>query len=106
MPRPLYPEGKSPWYPLDSRLSGPQSWSGRGGEEQNSQLLTGLEPPIIHPIAQRYTTELSRLHRKKNTFYLPLPQLWDSVFRHYFQMYLPFKILVFSYCTDIQQHKL
>jgi hypothetical protein len=23
-PRPLYPQGKSPWYPLDRRLGGPQ----------------------------------------------------------------------------------
>jgi hypothetical protein len=26
------PQGKSPWYPLDRRLGGPQSRSGRGGE--------------------------------------------------------------------------
>jgi hypothetical protein len=60
-PRPLYPKGKSPWYPLDRRKGGPQSESGRGGEEKNSQPLSGLEPPIIQPVAQRYTTELSRL---------------------------------------------
>jgi hypothetical protein len=30
-----------------------------GGEEKNSQPL-GLEPPIIQPVAQRYTAELSR----------------------------------------------
>jgi hypothetical protein len=35
--------------------------SERGGEEKNSQPLTGLEPPIIQPAAQRYTTELCRL---------------------------------------------
>jgi hypothetical protein len=33
-PRPFYPAGKNPWYPLDRRLDGPQSWSGRGGEEK------------------------------------------------------------------------
>jgi hypothetical protein len=55
------PQGKSPWYPLDSRLGGPQSRSGRGGEEKNSQHLLGLEPPINQPVAQRYTAELSRL---------------------------------------------
>jgi hypothetical protein len=33
-PRPLYPQGKSPWYPLDRRLGGPQSQSGYGGEEK------------------------------------------------------------------------
>jgi hypothetical protein len=31
-------------------------------KEKNSQPLPGLEPPIIQPVAQRYTTELSRLH--------------------------------------------
>jgi hypothetical protein len=30
--RPLYPQGKSRWYPLDRRLSGPQSRSGRSGD--------------------------------------------------------------------------
>jgi hypothetical protein len=43
---------------LDRRLGGPQSRSGYGGEEKNSELLRGLEPQIIHPVAQRYTTEV------------------------------------------------
>jgi hypothetical protein len=60
-PRLLYSEGKSPWYPLDKRVGGPQSRSGSGGEEKNSQPLPGLEALIIQPEAQRYTTELSRL---------------------------------------------
>jgi hypothetical protein len=56
------PQGKNPWYPLDRRLSGPQSRSGRGGEEKNSlSPLPGLEPLIIQPVAQRYTTDLSGL---------------------------------------------
>jgi hypothetical protein len=50
--------GKSPRYPLDRRLGGPQSSSGCGGKEKNSQPLPGLEPPIIQPVAQRYTTVL------------------------------------------------
>jgi hypothetical protein len=58
-PRPLYPQEKNPWYPLDRRLGGFQSRSGRGAEEKNSQPLPGLEPPIIQPVAQRYTGELS-----------------------------------------------
>jgi hypothetical protein len=33
-PRPLYPRGKSPQYPLDRRLGGPQSRSERRGEEK------------------------------------------------------------------------
>jgi hypothetical protein len=57
----LYSQGESPWYQLDRRLGGPQSRSGHGGEEKNSQPLPGLEPPIIQPIAQCCTTELSWL---------------------------------------------
>jgi len=56
-PRPLYPKGKSPWYPLDKRLGGPQSRPGSGGEEKYSQSLPELEPPTIQPVAQ--PTELS-----------------------------------------------
>jgi hypothetical protein len=59
-PRPLYPQGKSHWYSLDRRLGEPQSRSWRGVEEKNLQPLTGLEPPIIQPVAHCYTTELSR----------------------------------------------
>jgi hypothetical protein len=43
-PRPLYPQGKSPWYPLERRLGGPQSRSGRDGLEKNSQPPSGIKP--------------------------------------------------------------
>jgi hypothetical protein len=48
---------KEPRYPLDRSLGGPQSRSGRGGEEKNSQPPPGIEPwaPIVQPVAQRYT---------------------------------------------------
>jgi hypothetical protein len=59
-PRPLYPQGKSPWYPLSRRLPERQSRTGRGGEKI-SQPLPGLESQTIQPAAQRYTTDLSRL---------------------------------------------
>jgi hypothetical protein len=59
--RPLYPRGKSPWYPFDRRLGGPQSQSGLGFEEKNSQLLPVPKRPIIQLVAQRSATELSRL---------------------------------------------
>jgi hypothetical protein len=42
-PRPLYPQGKSPWYPLDRRLDGLQSHSGCGGEGKNSQPPPGIK---------------------------------------------------------------
>jgi hypothetical protein len=32
------------WYPLDRRLGGPQSRSGRGGEEKNPQPPPAIEP--------------------------------------------------------------
>jgi hypothetical protein len=59
--RPLYSQGKSPWYPLARRLGGLQSRSGLGGEEKNSYPLPGLETPIIQLIAQRCTADLPRL---------------------------------------------
>jgi hypothetical protein len=61
MPLPLYLQGKRLSYPMDRRLGGPQSQSGHGGEEKNSQPLLGLEPLIIQSIAHHYTTELSQL---------------------------------------------
>jgi hypothetical protein len=42
--RPLHSQGNSPWYPLDRRLGGPQSRSGRGGEEKDSQPPPGIKP--------------------------------------------------------------
>jgi hypothetical protein len=41
--RPLYPQVKNPWYPLNKRLGGPQSRSGWGGEEKNSQPPPRIE---------------------------------------------------------------
>jgi hypothetical protein len=49
------PQGKSPWYPLDRKLGGPQNRSGQRGVEKNSQPLSGLETPIIQAVGQRYT---------------------------------------------------
>jgi hypothetical protein len=36
--------GKSPRYPLDKKLGGPQSRSERGDEEKNSQSPPHIEP--------------------------------------------------------------
>jgi hypothetical protein len=41
------PPGKSPCYPLDRRLGGPQIRSGRGGEEKNSKPPPGIEVKIL-----------------------------------------------------------
>jgi len=44
--RPLYPQRKSSWYPMDRRLCGLQSQSGHGSKEENvpSPYLPGTEP--------------------------------------------------------------
>jgi hypothetical protein len=57
------PPGKCPCNPLDMRLGGPQSRSGRGGEEKNPSPRRESNPrnTSIEPVAQRYTTELPRL---------------------------------------------
>jgi hypothetical protein len=46
-PRPLYSQGKSPWYPLDRRLGGPQNRSERGGKEKIFQPLLGDNKVVI-----------------------------------------------------------
>jgi hypothetical protein len=40
----LYPQGKSPWYPLDRRLGAPYRRSGRSGEEKHFQPPPAIEP--------------------------------------------------------------
>jgi hypothetical protein len=45
--RPLYPRGKSPRYPLERRLGGPESWSGRFEEEDRVLLGRSDEQPPV-----------------------------------------------------------
>jgi hypothetical protein len=74
---------------LDRRLDGSQSSSGRGGEEKSSQPLPGLEPPIIQPVAQLYTTELSRFlypdntRRKEQVIELLVMLRWKTIIIEY-----------------------
>jgi hypothetical protein len=53
------PPGKEPTrYPLDRKLSGPQSRSGHGDKEKNSPVPAGnrtLEPRSSSTVTQRYT---------------------------------------------------
>jgi hypothetical protein len=74
----LYPQGKSPWYPLDRRLGGPQSRSERGEEEKNSQPLAGLEPPIMQSVVpSSYLRPMGEMSHVSGRFYL-------SMLRQYF----------------------
>jgi hypothetical protein len=77
-PRSLYSQGKNLWYPLDTRLGGPQSRSGRNGEEENFQPLLGLETTIFQSVPQRYTTELSRLFQFSPPLYLSIADRFIS----------------------------
>jgi hypothetical protein len=55
--RPLYPQGKSPWYPLNRRLVGLQY---RLDAVVKIKILSHLREsnprtPIVQPVVQRYT---------------------------------------------------
>jgi hypothetical protein len=56
------PPGKSPWYPLDRRLRGHQSRSGRRGEEK---IFTPPELELRPLGRPAIPTKLSRFHIKK-----------------------------------------
>jgi hypothetical protein len=45
------------WYPLGRRLGGPQSRSGRRGEEKihDPYQDSNSDPSVVHPVASRYT---------------------------------------------------
>jgi hypothetical protein len=58
-PLPLYLQEEGPWYPLDRRVGGLQSHSGRCGEEKNSQPPSEIEP--LNPNRSAHSPELYRL---------------------------------------------
>jgi hypothetical protein len=57
---PLCPQGKSPRFPLDRRLGGPQSWPECCGEQKNLLPLAGIEPQFHgHPASSPSLYQLS-----------------------------------------------
>jgi hypothetical protein len=68
-PRPLHPRGKSPRYPLNRRLGGPQSRSGRFGEEKilcnnNMAILQNTFPSPASSFFGKYAEfELAIVHK-------------------------------------------
>jgi hypothetical protein len=62
-----YCRGKSPRYPLDRRLIGPQSRYGRCGVEKNLLPLTEIKHRTSSPWTVSIRTELSRLFTKNET---------------------------------------
>jgi len=56
------PEERTPCYPLDRGLNGPQSRSGHCSGENEKHAPIGNRIPIVPPVASHYiNTELSRL---------------------------------------------
>jgi hypothetical protein len=53
-PAALYPRGKDPRYPLDRRLGGLQSRSGRRPEEKSSASV-GDRNPVVQSVVINYT---------------------------------------------------
>jgi hypothetical protein len=54
---PLYLQGKSPWYPLDRRSGGLQSWSGCGSKEKKSMPLLGAKQKCVKQVKKEDITE-------------------------------------------------
>jgi hypothetical protein len=58
-----FPPGKNPLVPLYRRLGGPQSRSGRCGEEKNSQPLPGFEPLLYISVCETWCLALREERR-------------------------------------------
>jgi hypothetical protein len=59
-PQSLYPRDESSWYPLDRRLGGPQSRSGRSGEEKNE--CPSLSKFVDYKVKLKVSLCLIKLH--------------------------------------------
>jgi hypothetical protein len=77
-PLPLYPQSKSPWYPLYSRLCGPQRRSGRGGEINVLHASEVYSPPPKGTLCSTMTSEVHKQEVSKPPLppNLNEPQLW------------------------------
>jgi hypothetical protein len=114
----LYTWGKSPQYPLDRRLGGPQSLSWYGGEEKNSHPPPGIEPPshdhpahsqLLYQLSYDYKYYVSNFyrtyHRKRLHFltsYTPYYRTWKIYIRflisdtEILRMYMHKEIIYYS----------
>jgi hypothetical protein len=64
----LYPRGYDPRYPLDRRLGGPQSRSGRRALKKNPLPLSGIEPDC--PARSQTLYYLSNRGSNKQLWYM------------------------------------
>jgi hypothetical protein len=65
--RPLYPQGKSPSYPLCRRLRGPQSWPGRGGKEINFYSLLAHILIVLKHLESRPNPKVCGIYCRSHT---------------------------------------
>jgi hypothetical protein len=104
--QPLYPQGKSPPYPLDRRLGGLQSRSGHGVEEKNSQPPPGIEPRSSDRPARNQS--LYRLRYRGSELQKDITESCTPWFCTYFidvifpdvHISLPFKFIYFKYLSQ------
>jgi hypothetical protein len=105
-PRPLYPRGKRPGYPLDRRLGGPQSRSGRFGEEKNSWPCrdSNPDPSVVHPVASPIIIEYTT--KKKTLFTKPTRMAKWFAFLPYVQYGSSYKSWPseFSWLSSVSRH--
>jgi hypothetical protein len=59
---PLSPRGKSPWYPLEERMGGPESWSGRYGEVEILDPTRTPNGPLSGPTHSQSLSDYTTAH--------------------------------------------
>jgi hypothetical protein len=103
MPRPLYPQGKRAWYPLDRRLVGPQSLSGRGDEEKNSQsVMTSNPNDVYNKTEQMKLSECLIQFSSEVLLTLHVPSKTINVNKYKYKIYKTLILPVVLYkCTKI-----
>jgi len=79
-PRPLYPRGNSPRYPLDSQ-GGPQNRCGCGGGEENSQrahnlVLCNWITLLLHSVWVHCNTALRSMLRWSSLIKMQITAFW------------------------------
>jgi hypothetical protein len=111
-PLPLYPRGKIPRYPLDRRLSGPQSQSGRCGEEtilycQESKSGRPARSPSLYRLSFSDSFGVSNACEKRVT-----PLAWFCVSVALYEEFEALSILstkllgLCAYLTSLIRHRI
>jgi hypothetical protein len=84
----LYPQGKSPKYPLDMKLGEPQYRSGRCGEQKRILSLQGIETQLSNGRPFVIPTELSEFNKSHTLITIEIVLLIQTTFFFFFFFYL------------------